>query len=60
MGLTGHRLSYVSVVTLHCLLYEIEQELGADHRAVLPLQWYRGGVRKRAARITQEDVWSNN
>lgn len=61
MGMTGHRLSYVAVVTLHCLIYEIEQELGADHHAVRPIQWYRGGVRRRAARIaTQEDVWSNN
>lgn len=61
MGMTGHRLSYVAVVTLHCLIYEIEQELGAGHDAVLPLQWYRGGVRRRAVRIvTQEDLWSNN
>lgn len=61
MGMTGHRLSYVGVVTVHCLLSEIERELGADHHALRPIQWYRGGVRRRAARIVaQEDVWSNN
>lgn len=61
MGMTGHRLSAISVMTLHCLLYEIEQALGADHHAVRPIHWYRSGVRRRAWRIlTREDVWSHN
>jgi hypothetical protein len=60
MGMTWLRLSAFALVTLYGLLCEIEWLLGTDHRAVLPIHWYRGAGWRRSARIAQEEPWRNN
>lgn len=51
---TGSGLGIESTTLLACILYEIERELGCDHAAVLPVRWYRQGLRNRAQIMSQE------
>lgn len=53
-GYTGSGLGIESTTLLACILYEIERELGSDHAAVLPVRWYRQGLRNRAQIVSRE------
>lgn len=59
MGLGGCQLSLETVVTLHCTIYRLEQELGADHVLLWPVQWYRNGLKQRARRLVNGQVGGN-
>lgn len=60
-GYTGSRLGIESITLLACILYEVEREVGSDHISILPVRWYRSGVRARVQMIKDQEVsgWSN-
>lgn len=59
-GYTGSGLGIESTTLLVCILYELERVLGSDHAAILPVRWYRQGLRERARVIGNQEVTTWN
>jgi len=56
LGFTGSKMSLDSCMVLASILYNLEQVLGLDHVAIVPVRWERWGALKRAHAIATSPI----
>lgn len=60
LGLVSSGIGGEAITTLACTLYNVEQDIGQDHVALLPVRWYRIGLTKRSAVLSKSEEGSWN
>ncbi len=52
-GFAGNCTQFSSTLTLHALVSAVEQSIGHDHVDIMPVRWYRRGLRDRCQGIVE-------
>lgn len=60
LGLVSSGMGGEAITTLACTLYNVEQDIGQDHVALLPVRWYRMGLKKWSTVLSRSEATWND